>query len=280
MDDFSGFFHAIAAAKQHIRLMNVFKGVPIAYEADVVEVSPDSILVRTDRFQIVCLYSERETYLESPNLPNILSARVRSLRVPLSIAELVGFEPVSHSLSDRRNVRVQPAEPLNGEVLPEGANEPFEAELADISQDGMAIFIPRGRYYPPSYHRGAPLTITLQIPGEYESVQPKSSLEEPASSDPMARFDRDLLRLAPLPSPSSTGSETDRRRKIPFGEMEIHGAIANTREEQSGGRYRIGLRILPNDPSRRLIFQFIAQRQAEIIREVRELYQLISMSQE
>jgi hypothetical protein len=62
--------------------------------------------------------------------------------------------------------------------------------------------------------------------------------------------------------------------------VDIHGVIVNTIQEKTNSRYRIGLSILLNDPASGLITQFIAQRQSEIIREIKLMYDLLVQNSE
>jgi hypothetical protein len=112
-------------------------------------------------------------------------------------------------------------------------------ELADISQDGLAIYLPRLFFSPRVFFKGARVVITLRLPGDYSS---NPSRPGPILSDP---------------------------------KVDIHALVANIRLDEAHSRCRIGLKILPNDPPRPLIAQFIAQRQVEIIREIKTMYDLL-----
>jgi len=274
-------FHRLLHEQKSLRLLNVYKGVPIAYEASLIQVRDASIQVKTNPYQMVCLYHERETFLQSPHLPYILKARVVSLQPPLMQAELGEFQGAPAGVGDRHHVRVKPQTTVLGAVRTPGMGALFQAELADISCDGLAIYVPRAHFYPTVYRKGVRLTITLRLPGEYEMVEAQKEEESGESSDPLYRFSREALRLSHAPGLGKPAVKTTGallRQRIPFPEMDIHGEIANLSEEAGFRRYRLGIRILPGDPSRSVIQCFVSQRQAEIVREIQTIYALITQT--
>jgi len=51
------------------------------------------------------------------------------------------------------------------------------------------------------------------------------------------------------------------------------GVIANVRRMMASDRFRIGIKISPVSSSKVILHQIISQRQSEIIREIRDLYE-------
>jgi hypothetical protein len=266
-------FRQMLDTQAGLRLLNVYKGVPIAHEASLIDVGPASILVKSSSYQIVCLYHERSTYLQSSNLPSILSARVYQLYSAELQAELTDFEEVPSGVGDRKQVRVKPEEMLKGGIFTSGMGEPLQAELADISREGLAIYIPRMSFYATEYRKGVKIKVKLRFPGEYE-VQRRDYMDDSQGRDPLDRFSRDTLRSSSAGgSKRTTGTLSTHR--VPYPPIEIQGQIANLREEPTNSRVRVGVQILPGDSSLPIIQAFISQRQAEIIREMQQVYNMI-----
>jgi hypothetical protein len=272
-------FQNILQAQEHIRLLNVYKGVPIAYEASLVSVAEDTIQIKTNPYQIVCLYREHETFIQSPLLPTMISAQVSTMTPAEMQAELGAFEDVPSGVGDRRQVRVQPEVAVKGDIFTPGMGEAYQAELGDISSEGLAIYVPRRNFYPTVYRRGVKITITVRLPGDYD-LPPEHEKDQPDDTrNPLYRFSREALRVSHAPgvlkrTGSLDGAQT--RRRAPFPDMDIRGNIVNIQEEPDAGRFRVGVRILAGDGSRALIQRFISQRQAEIVRELQAIYALIS----
>ena len=276
-------FAGLSAADKEINLLNVFKGVPLSFPAKITNVERDYISVLTDTHQAVCMYLEKFTYIQSLEFPEIVRAEVFDLDAKKQIAVLGAFSEVKSDIGSRNLVRIQPQEPLEGQIqLPE--NDLIErGELADISQNGLAVYVSKGLLGFWRLAKGDELIITMELPGDYTvgEYRVDSALNDSASID---RFAKDNIRFSPVPSRESRkyeyASSSAQAHKIRNPKFRIKAAIANIIPEPNGDRYRIGLRMLSTDLPRSIITQFIAQRQSEIIREIKTLYDLLVKTHE
>jgi hypothetical protein len=266
-----------AASKAEIHLMNVYKGVPLSFPAVIMGGGARGLHVQADRYQVVCMYIEKETYIQSNRLPHILSAQVIDLDLAQRTAFLAGFLAAPSGIGSRMQVRVELGEPLDGKLQNHQRGRFLKGELVDLSQDGLGFIldgenIPAGEFF-----KGARVSLSLYLPGLYEKGTGKTlplSLERPAE-----RFDRENVHFTPFGGPArgipapGEGASSGQTKQSP--EVLIQGRVANIQRQASQGGWRVGVRINPNDPSRPLIGQLIAQRQAEIIREIKSLYELL-----
>lgn len=274
-------FQKIAAGKNEINLINVYKGVPILYQASIVEVGPAGLRVKTERYQVVCLFHEKETFIQNNLLPDIVHARVRSLDIPRLEAVLTDFSPVPNRIGDRLMVRVAPKEPITGDVRAPRWEDSFKGELADISQNGIGIYLPRQAAHIRDLEKGSKIFLEFQIPGVYTLGERKSLITPSEPVNPIERFDRDQLRNLPGPSRSSSSQEERTvRRTLRDPELSIQGIVVNLRDEPAYERYRVGLRTIPDDQARVVLSQFIAQRQGQIIQEIRDVFDLLAKEKE
>jgi hypothetical protein len=62
-------FQRISNDDNKIKLINVYKGIPISYPAKEIKVDSNRVHVTTDPYQVVGLYRERETYIQSNEFP-------------------------------------------------------------------------------------------------------------------------------------------------------------------------------------------------------------------
>ena len=268
--EIAGLFKQAAQAKQSLYLLNVYKGVPISYEASIVDVSWATMKVQTQKYQVVCLYRERETYIQSRAWPHTIHARVVEVDLPNTQAVLTNFSYVKSRIGDRMRVRVQPVEALEGDIEAKD-RQTFRCDLADLSQDGVAIYIASRNFSPQIYVRGAEITLTLRFPGIY-TITEYDPQYRPAARRDTDRFSREDLRLVTGMSKRSAEEEySSHTVRLPV--LKIKGLVVNVREEIAHGRYRIGIRIHPDDFSRTVISQFIFQRQTEIIKELKSVYE-------
>ena len=272
----------IAASQAEIHLMNVYKGVPLSFPAKIVGGSAQTLRVLTDRYQVVCMYIEKETFIQSKQLPQILGAKVVELDPAGRTADLAGFETVTSGIGSRMNLRVELEEMLEGKLKTPPVGRALKGELVDISQDGLGIYLGVENFSPREIFIGAQVSVSLTLPGVYEKGSRKPGL--PTHERPAERFDRENVHFTPFGSPQkgipAPEAGVQSRRPLQGLEVVIQGTVANTRREASPERYRVGVRISANDPSRPLIGQLIVQRQAEIIREIKNLYDLLLQNTE
>ncbi|PWH18518.1 MAG: hypothetical protein DDG59_06135 [Anaerolineae bacterium] len=266
----------IATAEAEVRLLNVYQGIPIAFPAAIVFVGQNSITVKTERYQLVCLYQEKQTYIQYPGFPSVIRARVERIE-PLALqASLFEFEYMREGIGERRQIRVWPKEGVTGELQLPDRTETIKGELADISLDGMGIYLPENEYYMHLFRQGRKVAISLRLPGVYQIKQPKRY--ESSSGAEINRYDRTQLRLSSIHTPSY-GSERDDAmaiKTVHSPEIEVIGIISNHYTEANTHRYRIGIRLQPNEQYRSIVSQFISQRQSEIIQEINAIYRLLT----
>jgi hypothetical protein len=276
--DILSMLKGLAAARAEINLLNVYKGVPLSFSAKIVGFQKDSLQVLTDQHQAVCMFFEKKTYIQSKRIPEIFRADVTELHPADKVATLANFSRVDSGIGNRMLVRVQPREPLEGSIQNQYGDNVVRGELADISQDGFAVYLAEEVFSPRQFSKDSSITVTMRLPGVYVT-----NLSDPPSSageNQAGRFDRENVRFS-FPNRASGSSanpsqDNQKVQRLENPKVEIHGTVMNTIPEKASARYRIGVRIVFNDPSRALITQFIAQRQSEIIREIKALYEMLA----
>jgi len=267
-------FRQIMEQQKKIRLMNIYQGVPISYEATILDVDPETIRIKTDKYQTVCLYREKETYIQSDLIASSIKARVIDINFLNTEAVLAEFSALTETIGAREIVRVQPFNQIVGKVIIPSEINDFEGELADLSQDGVGIYMPSQNFNEDLYFKGALVRISFSLPGKYIVDEKRKEFEEyPPEAD--ERYSRFNLRLIPFVQPT-------RRVRIVASliinpEIQINGEIVNTRWESALNQYRIGIKIATNDPCRAFVAHFISFRQAEIIREIKEIWSILSV---
>lgn len=266
----------VATAEAEIRLLNVYQGIPIAFPAAIVYVGQNSITVKTERYQLVCLYQERQTYLQYPGFPSVIRARVERLEPHALQASLYEFEYVREGIGERRQIRVWPKDGVTGELHLPDRTETIRGELADISLDGMGIYLPEGEYYAHLFRQGRKVAISIRLPGVFQIRQQKRY--DSGGLNEINRYDRTQLRLSTIHTPAYGSEREDATaiKTVHSPEIEVYGVVSNHYTEASTRRYRIGIRLQPNEQYRSIVSQFISQRQSEIIQEINAIYRLLS----
>ncbi len=275
-DDLIRTFRKIAQNNQYIRLLNIYKGLPINNEATITKIENAYIEVETDRYQTVCLFLDRETFIQSHQLEYTIKARVYKVNPETRRAILYGFETVQSGIGARAQVRVEPDEPLSAVIQVKDAMATIQGELADISQNGIGLFIDRNFFSPRHLRIASKIDITIQLPEAEISEKRNPAALEPGS-DPMARFSRSQIRVAPVVRANSgTQRKNTSGLKIDSFTIKLEGSIVNVRPSLSSNRYRIGVKVLGDERTRIILSNFISQRQSEIIRELKTMYDAIT----
>ncbi|MGB9669150.1 MAG: hypothetical protein ACPL3P_06500 [Anaerolineales bacterium] len=270
----------VALAESEIRLMNVYQGIPIAFAAAIVYMGQNSIVVKTEKYQIVCLYQERKTYIQYPGFPSIIKAKVVQVDANNLQAELNDFEFVYDGIGERRQVRVWPKEVVTGQLRVTERYETIKGELADVSLEGMGVYIPAVDYISQLFRQGRKVAILFRLPGVFQLPNPKRY--DVSLDDEGDRYDRSRLRLSTIHTPAYPGDRTEAggSRTVRSPEVEVNGVVANFYTEANTNRFRVGIKLQTSETYRLLISQFISQRQSEIIQEINAIYRLLKLQAE
>ena len=274
-EEILGLFPQIKREKKEIKLINVYKGFPISYPGTVVAVGKKAIKVKTEAFQTVCLYLDKETYVQSDIFPAVVRANVVDLDFNKLEATLSTFKYVVGGIGHRTQVRVEPKVPMEGLIQSKERHTVVRGELADISLDGLAVYLKPQLFTPRLYYKGAEIIIHTKLPGMKKPSTPRVIEENmPRRPEAQPRFDdlrRASTRLPMAEYPPIYTGDSPRR-----GEFVILGTIVNLREESLYRRWRLGIHLNAESSSRALISEFMLQRQSEILREIRSLYNALS----
>lgn len=242
----------IARNRSEIKLLNVYKGLPISYDVNINSIGTSEIQVHSNRQQIACLYHQRETYLQGEALPFILRSQVMSIHLGKEDAVLANLEVAPISIGNRAQIRVEPDEPLLAVVNFNGSSGEFYVPVADISGEGAGIYFEHYMFPSRLCQPGSEISITIWLP-DTNSLKKK--------------------RLSTRPLVESRNTKSFSRSELPKGQggkvvITTKGKIVSIHPEFQLGRYRVGLKLFFKDLSRTVILHYISQRQTEIIRDL------------
>ncbi|MBI9049073.1 MAG: hypothetical protein JEZ00_06630 [Anaerolineaceae bacterium] len=265
-----GVFRQIFQDKGTIRLMNVYKGIPISTSGMILAVDPESITVHTEKSQVVSMYHDRQTFIHTELENNIYMAKVESIDFKNVNAVLTNFKVASDQIGKRTQVRVVPADPIRSVVKTSEIRTINQGILADVSQTGLAIYISSEDFSPVVYKPGVKINLFLKLP---IPIRQTAKLKMP-EREVKPRYDN--IRQ-PTYQHTTPGSDSDNEKREKLDpEVELIGTIVNIHADNRKGRYRVGVKVSMKDPSKKVLSSFISMRQAEIIREIREAYQQLA----
>ncbi len=263
-----------------LRLENIYKGLPVAYDATILSIGPNYAELTCNKYQLACLYVRRETYMTGEGLEAPIYSQVAVLKPAAVRVLLTGFRFARQKIGMRDQIRVEPEEPVQVFIKLKNSLSAVQGLLADISVDGLGIYLNRAYFYPKLYQPGVEMSILLTLPGVIPGLQTTGALSN-ATGDLSSRFSREQIRGIGI---SMDNSDVGRRANAPsmaepLNQINTRGRIMNIRPELHANRYRIGIKIAQDDRTRFSITQFISQRQSAIIREFKTLYEMLSKFQ-
>ena len=244
----------IAQNQSRIRLLNIYKGLPISYDTNILSVGASEIQVPGSKSHIACLYYQGESYVQGDELPFIIRSKVKALNLAQDYAVLSGFEVIQNNIGKRSQIRVEPDELLAASIQFKGSAYDFMAPIVDISTNGASVFFESYAFPARLALPGNDLTMTITIP-DFVSRKIKKNTQRLVSEN---------RRTSPLMSNLLAGQD---------GQIVISasGKVISVRLETDQRRYRMRSQLFFKDLSRMVIVQYISHRQTEIIKDLRVL---------
>jgi hypothetical protein len=271
-DDIISTFRSLQRQNKEIQLLNVYKGVPISYPATIQDASEVSIRVRTDKYQIVPMFRESKTFIRSDAFPLTLRASVMEIDLSMLEAVLAGFEPTTSHIGDRTAVRVEPDDALHSLLQTQDKKTTISGELADVAQTGLALYTSDANFSSAEFKKGTEVSIHLRLPGIDKIPGSSLNLNDLPNIDVVPWYDKvRKIRISDFPQAEIRTTRSSNVKS----DLVLHGVVAYCKTEVLLRRHRIGIRFDKNDPARSILAAFITQRQAEIIRELRSIYNLL-----
>lgn len=245
----------VARNRSSIKLLNIYKGLPISYDTNIVSVGISEILVPGSKSHIACLYYQGESYLQGDDLPAVIRSTVKSLNLAQNYAILENFEIARENIGKREQIRVEPDDPLIAAIKFKGSAYDFLVPLADISASGASVYFESYMFPARLAQPGNELTMTISIP------------------DFVARK---MKRLPPRPGSEGRNVTAPLRSNPPGGQdgqiaITASGKVIAVRPEMETERHRVSAQLFFRDLSKMVILQYIAHRQSEIIKDLRVL---------
>jgi hypothetical protein len=246
------FVEQIARTRSGIKLLNVYKGLPISYGVSIHSIGSSEIQVHSNRNQLACLYYQRETYLQGEELPFIIRSQVMSLHLSKEDAVLSNLEIAPNNIGKRAQIRVEPEEHLPALIKFDRSPSDFFVPVADISAEGAGIYFENYMFPAKLCQPGNEMTLTVWLP-DVNATKRKKLLTKPLAESRKPRF------------PSRIDLSKGEEGKVV---LTTRGKVISIHSEFHSGRYRVGLKLFFQDLSRTVILHYISQRQSEIIRDL------------
>jgi hypothetical protein len=217
----------VSQAGERVRLINVYKGYPVSYDARLLSIGIDAVTFKVHPYQALCLWMENQTFIQSSKLPEIVRAVAVTVDLESAIAALSNFEYVSGAPGKRQDDRVQMRKAIA--VILEVGTRRFRTELRDISSGGMAVFIDAAYYDPELFQIDRPLRLMFQLPGSEDENRHDVELRGRVRSVTRERVNRYRIGIQIVSSEQKqplVSNFVDQRQSEVLDEIEIlHASI-------------------------------------------------------
>lgn len=155
-----------------ITLLNYYKGVAVASEANLQGFDLTTATLQTQKHQVVCLALENQTRVQSRTLSLAVQARVAAVDVGASTARLTDFKPVAYTTERRLTVQPDPAHSIEIELSAQ--NWTTHGHLETVSLTSLNIYLPASEiFFEPElvFREGSGLHARFQLPGVDRAVE-------------------------------------------------------------------------------------------------------------
>ena len=279
-DEFLEVYKYLKRKKRDISLFSVYKGIPVTSVSPIVYAGQNTIIVNLSEYQAVCLSKFKTIFLKSDVFPRVVQADLVEMDLNSMCAALSNFRYVQSGVGERKILRVEPDGRIGGILQANSVQVYVNGLLADISRQGLALVV-RETDIPGIFsQRGTEVTAFFSLPGVKipKSTHQGATLPRYQSSvrpDVFSRFSQLEKSLFGENDQSYTYPHYDypKGRNYTAPEFGLMGRIVNSRTEYIQGRYRVGVLLSSADASNALITKFVSKRQAEIIREIRSIFE-------
>jgi hypothetical protein len=244
--DLLSILRQIAREQSSIRLMNIYKGLPISYDTNIASVGAAEVQIPCSKNHIACLYHQGESYLMGESIPVVIRAKVLRLSLAKDYAVLSDFESAQDNIGKRMQIRVEPGDPIMASIEFKGSSFEFVAPLADLSANGASVFFESTMFPGRLSKPGSELTMSIPLPDSMTHKVKKLVAQKTTG---------ELRKTLPPPQGNHVV-------------VNAHGKVVAITPDLEFNRYRVSVQLAFKDLSRMVILQYISMRQSEIIQDL------------
>lgn len=244
--DLLSILRQIAREQSNIRLMNIYKGLPISYDTNIASVGAAEIQVPCSKNHIACLYHQGESYLMGESIPVVIRAKVMRLSLAKDYAVLSDFEAAQDNIGKRTQIRVEPGEQIMVGMEFKGSAFEFLAPLADLSANGASVFFESTMFPGRLSKPGNELKMSIPLPDSMTHKVKKLVAQKTTG---------ELRKTLPPPQGNHVV-------------VNAYGKVVAVTPDVEFNRYRVSTQLFFKDLSRMVILQYISSRQSEIIQDL------------
>ena len=148
-----------------LKLLNIYKGLPISTSAKLLKLDEEEIVVKTERLQKFVMREAKRVILQSPHLPGDVETDVQTVDPKRPLAILKNPRLLHTSVNNRKHTRVAVTSRLP--VLIKEGKRSYTGYMIDLSIHAVAVKFPSGKFDENGL-KGHNVVIAFRLPWDNE----------------------------------------------------------------------------------------------------------------
>ncbi|MCF6172356.1 MAG: PilZ domain-containing protein [Campylobacteraceae bacterium] len=125
--------------KTPVKLLNIYKGLCINTQSNIIKIQDDSYFVSCENLQIYSMKFDNKTVIQAPSLPKDIHANISYINMEKSYVILNNLSYMNFSANNRQHTRVQPR--IRMPISIKYKKLMFQGQVLDISTKAIAIIL-------------------------------------------------------------------------------------------------------------------------------------------
>lgn len=159
------FFTNIMTNSLPVKLLNIYKGLPISTPTRILKVEEGKIFVKTEKIQKFVMEIEKRVVFQSPHLPGDIEAEFHMSDAQRPLAILKNPKKMESSINNRKHTRVTVTSRLP--IFIKLGKSHFSGYIHDISINSIAVHFNLGKFEQNTLN-GSRVRVSFKLPWENE----------------------------------------------------------------------------------------------------------------
>ncbi|WP_353662107.1 PilZ domain-containing protein [Hydrogenimonas sp. SS33] len=138
------FFTNIMANDLPVKLLNIYKGLPISTPTKILKMEEGKIVVKAEKLQKFVMAQERKVVFQSPHLPGDVEADIHLVDEKRPLAIVKNLRMLHSSVNNRKHTRVNVTSRLPI-AISEGKKQ-YTGYIQDLSVNSIAVLFNAGKF--------------------------------------------------------------------------------------------------------------------------------------
>ncbi len=189
----------IMTAQHPLKLLNIYKGLPISTQSKILKMEEDKIIVTAEKIQKFVMEMEKEVVLQSAHLPGDIHAEVHFIDSGRPLAILKNLEMMKTSINNRKHTRVTVTSRLPITLKIDKSH--YTGYVHDISINSIAILFNSDKFEE-NVLKGSRAEVSFKLPWQNDEGFVNITLQ---ASVLFNRNEKEFHKVVVLLEPDDTG---------------------------------------------------------------------------